>query len=298
MKKLLVIGGTGLVGSRFCELVKDRFEVVSIDEKILDITNREAIEKYFGENKFDSVINFSAYTDVAGGESQWNDKNGLAYRLNVLAPGYLANELIKSDTFFVHFSTDFVFEGLEDSKGPFDEDSQLPGKPDNLCWYGWTKNRGEVEISKSKVRNAIVRIANPFRSNYPQKLDFARKILDLYDNGNLFPLFTDQVITPCFVDDLVEPLSKIVDEELEGKFHLVSGDTGTYYEVGSYILEKARGVAGVTKEASLVEFMKTPGRNKRPIFGGLATKKTEEKLGMTFKTWRQMVDEFTNQLKS
>lgn len=296
MKKVLVIGGSGMVGSRFCELASSKFDIVTVDEKTLDITDKEAVEKYFGENKFDSVINFSAYTDVAGGENQWNDEGGLAYRLNVLAPGYLADELVKSNTFLVHFSTDFVFEGLMNSKGPFDEDGLLSSKPDNLCWYGWTKNRGEVEISKSEVRNAIVRIANPFRSNFPQKTDFARKILDLYDNGNLFPLFTDQIITPCFVDDLVEPLSKIVDEEIEGRFHLVSSDTGTYFEVGSYILEKARGVKGVTKQTSLIEFMKTPGRNKRPIFGGLATKKTEEKLGMKFRTWRQMVDSFVSNL--
>jgi len=298
MKRVLAIGGSGMVGSRFCELAASKFEIISIDEKILDITDKNAVEKYFSENKFDSVINFSAYTDVAGGESQWNDKEGIAYRLNVLAPGYLSEALKKTDTLFVHFSTDFVFEGLENSKGPFDEDSDIPDKPDNLCWYGWTKNRGEVEIKKSGVKNAIVRIANPFRSVFPQKTDFARKILDLYDNNNLFPLFTDQIITPCFIDYMVEPLSMIVEEKKEGMFHLVSSDAGSYFEVGSYILEKGRGVVGVAKESSLVEFMKTPGRNKRPIFGGLATEKTQEKLGMKFKSWREMVDEFAAQLKA
>lgn len=298
MKKVLVIGGSGMVGSRFCELVKDKFEITNINETILDITDKGAVETYFSKNKFDSVLNLSAYTDVAGAESQWNDQEGIAYKLNVLAPGYLADILNRNGIFFVHFSTDFVFEGLENSKGLYDEDAQLPDSPDNLCWYGWTKNRGEVEIEKSGVKNAIVRIANPFRSVFPQKMDFARKILDLYDNNNLFPLFTDQIITPIFIDDLVEPLSIIIEKSLEGKFHLVSSDKGSYFEVGSYILEKGRGVVGVTKEASLVEFMKTPGRNKRPIFGGLSTEKTQEKLGMKFKTWREMVDEFVSQLKS
>jgi dTDP-4-dehydrorhamnose reductase len=298
MKKVLAIGGSGMVGSRFCELAKDKFEIVSINEKTLDITDKNAVEAYFSQNKFDSVLNFSAYTDVSGAESQWNDQDGIAYRLNALAPKYLADVLNKNNIFFIHISTDFVFEGLENSKGPYDEDVRLPDKPDNLCWYGWTKNRGEAEIEKSEVKNAIIRIANPFRSVFPQKLDFARKILDLYDNNNLFPLFTDQIITPIFVDDLVTPLSVIIEKSLEGKFHLVSSDTGSYFDVGSYILEKGRGVKGVTKEASLVEFMKTPGRNKRPIFGGLATKKTQEKLGIKFNTWREMVDEFAAQLKS
>ena len=298
MKKVLVIGATGLVGSRFTKLSKDNLELLGIDEKVLDITDSVAVDKYFSENKFDSVINLSAYTDVAGGENQWNDEKGLCWRLNVLAPKYLGDALKKQNSFLVHFSTDFAFEGLEGSRGPFDEDSKLPDDPTNLCWYGWTKNRGELEVEKTGVRNAIVRIANPFRANFPLKLDFARKILDLYDKNSLFPLFTDQTITPCFIDDLVAPLSKIVENAIEGKFHLVSADTGTYFDVGSYILEKARDVKGVAKESSLVEFMKTPGRNKRPIFGGLATEKTQEKLGMKFRTWRQMVDEFAEQLKS
>jgi len=296
MKKVLVIGATGLVGSRFIELGKDKFEITPVDQKTLDITNQSAVEKYFQGNKFDAVVNFAAYTDVAGGESQWNDKDGLAYKLNVLAPKYLSEILKKTNTFLVHFSTDFVFEGLENSKGPFEEGFKIPEMPDNLCWYGWTKNRGEVEVVNSGAKYAIVRIANPFRSNFPLKLDFARKILDLYDKNSLFPLFTDQIITPSFIDDLVSPLSKIIDDSLEGNFHLVSSDTGTYFEVGSYILEKSRGVKNVAKEASLVEFMKTPGRNKRPIFGGLKTEKTQQKLGMKFRTWKEMVDEFSSQL--
>ena len=295
MKKVLVIGATGLVGSRFTELAKDKFEIISVDEKSLDITNYDSVKNYFDKNNFDAVVNFAAYTDVAGAEKEWNDETGLCYKLNTLAPGYLAQECKLYNKFLVHFSTDFVFEGLEDSKGPFDEDQKLPDKPDNLCWYGWTKNRGEIEIEIRETQNAIVRIANPFRANFPQKLDFARKLIDLYDKNNLFPLFTDQIITPIFVDNLVEPLSKIVSEEIEGKFHLVSSDTGNYYEVGKYILEKARAAGDKVQESSLVEFMKTPGRNKRPIWGGLATQKTQEKLGMKFKTWREMVDQFVEQ---
>lgn len=292
--KLLVIGYTGLVGSRFCELAKKDFKITGIDEKILDITNQSAVQDFFSKNSFDAVINLSAYTDVAGAEAQWNKKEGLCYRLNTLAPGYLAEEAKKYNIFFVHFSTDFVFEGLEDSKGPFEEDRILPENSDNLCWYGWTKNRGEVEVANRGDHFAVVRIANPFRSEFPGKLDFARKLLDLYDKKSLFPLFTDQIITPVFVDDLINPLTKIVKDGLEGNFHLVSSDTCSYYDFGNYLLEKARGVKNFPEKASLTEFLKNPERNKRPIFGGLATEKTQSELGMKFKTWREMVDEFTS----
>lgn len=298
MKKVLVIGSGGLVGSRFMELAKDRLNLIPVDREQIDITNKESVEKFFSENKFDVTVNLAAFTDVAGAEKEAGNEDGLAWKLNVLAPKYLAEASHKFDRFFVHFSTDFVFEGLEDSKGPFDEDAELPSCPDDLCWYGWTKNRGEVEVSKVGEPYAIVRIANPFRANFSGKTDFIRKILYLYDQKSLFPLFTDQIITPIFVDDITDPLVKIVDGSLEGNFHVVSADTGSYFEVGDYALEKARGVKNAAEKASLIEFLKTPGRNKRPIWGGLSAKKTQEALGLRFRTWQEMVDEFAGQLKS
>lgn len=296
MKKVLVIGHSGMVASRFMELAANRFQINGIDEHTLDITNEESVNRYFGENDFDTVINFAAYTDVAKAEQEWNNQNGICWRLNVLAPKYLANASKKFHKHLVQFSTDFVFEGLEDSKGPFDEDMSLPNVADNLCWYGWTKNRGEIEVKNTGIDHSMVRIANPFRSVFPLKLDFARKILDLYDKKSLFPLFSDQVITPIFIDELVEPLARIIENSYYGNFHLVSSDAGSYFDVGSYILEKARGVIGVAEQSSLIEFMKTPGRNKRPIFGGLATTKTQDRLGVKFNTWKVMVDNFTKQL--
>lgn len=298
MKKIAIIGGTGMVASRFIDLSKNSFDITSLDEKTLDITSQPKVSEFFKKNNFDAVVNFAAFTDVAGAEAQRGDQGGLAWKLNVLAPGYLAEVCKDNGLFMVHFSTDFVFEGLEDSKGPFDEDSAFLNKPDNLSWYGWTKLNGEKAVKEHLGDSAIVRIAYPFRAEFDKKSDFARKILELYDAGNLYPLFGDQVITPIFIDDLIEPLSKIIDSHSIGNYHLVSSDTVSYYDFGDYLLQKTRGVKGVPQKASLVEFMKTPGRNKRPIWGGLATKKTQAKLGLKFRTWKEMVDEFVNQLSS
>ena len=298
MKKVLVIGASGLVGSRFVELAKSKFEITPVDQTILDITNKSAVEKYFKENKFDVVINFAAFTDVGGAEKETENQGGMAWKLNVLAPKYIAEVLDKLGIFLVHISTDFVFEGLENSKGPFDEDSVLPDSPQNLSWYGWTKLLGEKAVRETNKNSAIVRISYPFRSNFDKKTDFARKILELYDLGTLYPLFTDQIITPLFIDDLAEPLSKIIESGATGNFHIVSSDTVSYYDFGDYLLEKVKGVKSAPQKASVIEFMKTPGRNKRAIWGGLKTEKTQAKLGMKFRTWKEMVDEFISQIPS
>ena len=298
MKKVLVIGASGLVGSRFVELAGNRFEITPVDQKTLDITDASAVDKYFQENKFDAAVNFAAFTDVSGAEKETGSEDGMAWKLNVLAPEHVAKAASENGVFLIHISTDFVFEGLENSKGPFDKDGPLPGKPDNLCWYGWTKLLGEKSVRENCKNFAIVRIGYPFRSHFEGKVDFARKIIELYDAGTLYPLFADQIITPIFIDDLTEPLSKIIEAETPGNYNIVSSDTVTYYDFGNYLLEKVRGVKDAPQRASVIEFMKTPGRNKRAIWGGLKTEKTQKTLGLKFRTWREMVDEFVGQLNS
>lgn len=296
MKKVLVIGAKGLVGSRFAELAGSGFDIIAADREEIDITDRASVEKYFGGNEFDSVINLAAFTDVAAAEKETGNEEGLCWKLNASAPKYLAEFSKKYKRFLIHFSTDFVFEGLESSKGPFDEDDKLPDTRDNLCWYGWTKLLGEKAVRKVCKNSAIVRITYPFRSHYAGKADFARKIIELYDAGTLYPLFTDQVITPIFIDDLVEPLSKLIEIERPGIYHIASDDITTYYDFGNYLLEKSKDIKDVPQKASLVEFLKNPERNKRPIWGGFKTQKTQQTLGIKFKSWREMIDEFVSQL--
>ena len=293
MKKVLVIGATGLIGSRFCELAKDLINIVPIDEKTLDITDKSSVEKYFSQNQFDCVLNFAAVTDVDGAEKERGDENGFTWKLNVLGPKNLATECKNTNRFLVQISTDFVFRGTEGEAGPYAEETKIPDNMDGLGWYGWSKNRAEIKIKESEARHAIVRIAYPFYSSkYDLKLDFAKNYLKLYDEGKLFPIFTDQILSVINVDELVNPLVKILDQEMAGVFHIVSSDTTTPFDFVEYLLKKARSVEGIVQKGLMFEFLKAEGRTPRPRLGGLKTEITQEKLGIKFKSWKEMVDGF------
>ena len=299
MKKVLVIGASGMVASRIVDLAKDMLDITPLDEKIIDITNAKSVEDYFKNNSFDSVINFAAFTNVDAAEAQRGDETGLVWKLNVEGPENLAKVCAAKNIFLIHISTDFVFPGTEAYPGPYSEDSRLPETPDGIGWYGWTKNRAEFEIRNLGSRNAIVRYGYPFRAaKYELKKDWARNLINLYNEHKLYPLFDDQIQSIVFIDDLVEPLAKIINEELAGIFHIASIDTTTPYEVGSYLLEKYTGKPVEILKGSMVEFLKTPGRTPRSRFGGLNNLITRKTLNMKFKTWKEMVDEFVNQLKS
>ncbi len=299
MKKVLVIGGTGMVASRFVDLAKNILNITSIDEKTLDITDNAAVEKYLEKNKFDAVINFAAFTNVDAAERETGNEEGLAYRLNVLGPKNLAEYCNDNNIFLVHISTDFVFPGTEGEPGPYDEDAPLPETPTGIGWYGWTKNRAEVMIQNTSTDYAIVRYAYPFRAApFELKSDWARGVIKLYEEKKLYPLFTDQTQSVIFIDDLVEPLIKIVDGKLNGVFHIASKDTTTPYEIASYLLEKYVGKPIELEKGLMAEFLKAPGRTPRPRIGGFKVEKTQGKLGVQFKTWKEMVDGFVKQLNT
>ena len=297
MKKVLIIGGSGMVASRFADLARADFEITSIDEKTLDITDKEAVEKYLTENLFDAVINFAAFTNVDGAEVQKGDESGLVYRLNVEGPRHLAGSCKVKNIFLVHISTDFIFPGTENSPGPYTEDAAIPETSDGIGWYGWTKNRAEKVIRESGVRHAIIRYGYPFRAaEYELKSDWARNLIKLYDEQKLYPLFDDQTQSVIFIDELVAPLTKIIKDEISGIFHIVSSDTTTPYEIGKYLLEKYAGKPVDVQKGSMEEFLKAEGRTPRPRLGGLKTEKTQEILGIKFRTSRAMVDDFVANL--
>ena len=300
MKKVLAIGGSGMVGSRFCELAKDKFEIISIDEKTLDITDRNAVEAYFSQNKFNSVINFSAYTNVSEGENDRGNKEGIAWKLNALAPGYLAEACLKDNIFFIHISTDMVFPGNKNDPGPYSEDHQIPEDDSVVTWYGYTKGVGEKAVTKILGDNVcILRLIYPFRSHFEGKLDYLRKPIQLYGEDKLYPLFTDQKLTTVFVDDVCRILEKILKLGQTGIFHASCTDLASPYDHVLYALEKIKGTAVTLKTGLIEEFLKTATSTVRyPQFGGLKTETTQEKLGMKFRTWREMIDEFVSQLKS
>lgn len=297
MKKILVIGATGLVGSRFVSLVKDKVGIIPVDENTLDITSFEAVDKYFSEKYFDSVLNFAAITNVDAAEKEKGNESGITWKLNVDGVENLNKASIKYNKFIVQISTDFVFKGDQENPGPYNEVVEIPNSIDGIGWYGWTKNRAENLLRKSESRNAIARIAYPFyAAEFGSKLDYAKNYLKLYDERKLFPVFTDQTLSVLNVDDLAEPLLKILTEELTGIFHIVSSNTTTPFDFVAYLLKKSRNIEGVVKKGLMEEFLKVEGRTPRPRLGGFKTEITENRLNIKFKTWQEMVDEFVKQL--
>ncbi|MBI4039692.1 sugar nucleotide-binding protein [Candidatus Daviesbacteria bacterium] len=305
-----ITGATGLVGSRLVELLANKWNFVALDRQEAENSARQLpiikyqmldllsspVEQIIADSASPYFLHLAAFTDVDAAEKQRGQKqDSLAWKLNVDATDRIARACRQSGKLLIYISTDFIFDG---KKGPYKEDDQLVDSPDEISWYGWTKLAGEQKIQQSGVEAAVVRIAYPFRANYPQKLDFASRIIDLYKKDQLYPMFDDQELTPTWVDDLSLALDKILSDRLTGIFHVAAanGDKITIspYDFAVMLLDRFFQAGHKVKRGSLAESLRSGKTTPRPVQGGLLTGKIEN-CGVKLSSVEQAIDQLYDQ---
>lgn len=292
MKRVFVTGASGLVGSRFVELYSSKYEIIAPNYPEFDLTDSGKVEDTIRNSGPDVIINFAAYTNVSEAENQRDDENGDCWKINIKGVKNLLGTAI-SIRHFIHISTDMVFPGSSENPGPYTESNAPEADSKKLTWYGFTKAEAERIVTKTLGKNqTILRLIYPVRAKHEAKLDYLRKPLSLFDQGKLYPLFNDQQVTITFIDEACLVLEKIIEGKVFGTFHASTPDTSTPYELVNYLIEKARGVKGAVKAASLDEFLKSSGSSpvRYPKYGGLRVEETEGVLGLKFSPWRKVIE--------
>lgn len=304
--KVLITGGSGLVGSHFIKQVND-FEILAPLSSEFDLTDPIKISKYLEEKNPDWIINFAAFTDVNAAENQRGDEMGSAWQINVVGVQNILDAFRSKN--FIQISTDMVFPGNLSQPGPYDETDLPPETPGDLTWYGWTKNRAEKIVRK---RGAILlRIIYPVRATFDQKTDYIRGPLQKIAEGKMYPLFHDQQVSVSLVGEISETISKIIEFHSEGIFHVVSNtsieeishsvyhvssDTTSPHELIKRVLDELGLDSSNLRSSSILDYLKTQTNQSRyPVYGGLKTKKTEDRLGLHFSTWQTVVDHLIDQ---
>lgn len=275
---LAVIGSSSMVGSRFCQLSKNDFIQVLTDLPKVDITETESVDKFVKNQPFEWLILFSAYTDVEAAEKQRNDQKSPCWQINVEGVKNVVGTCKKYHKKLLFISTDFVFDG---ASGPYNEDDPV-GNLDQISWYGLTKLEAEKTIQQKLNDFLILRISYPYRGPYPKKADFAKTILAKHKQGQLFPLYTDQILTPTFVDDLAPAVKLLIKNGKRGIFHVASPLLTTPYDFAKELLTVFTDKPTNLVKGSIANFSGAP----RPRRGGLKVTKIE-KCGFRPTDWRQ-----------
>jgi len=290
--KIIGTGLTGLLGSRIIELLNREFNFIDIslhgNKNILDVLT---LEKTFKENN-DSliVLHTAAFVDADKAWMERGNKNGLCYLTNVEGTRNIVRLCKKYDKYLIFTSTNYVFNGKKE--GLYTEKDY----PDPVDWYGKTKFLAETIILKEKIPASILRLSFLFRSKYSKKIDLVRKIINGLKNRDLNPMFSDQVITPSFVDDVVFGIKYFIKNKPTGIYNLCPSDYYSPYDLALLVAETFGYDKNLVRKTTIDKYLKFK-QNSRPWPKNLAFDNQKiTKLGIKMRNIKDSLTEMKKQL--
>jgi len=224
-----------------------------------------------------AVVNAAAYTAVDKAE----DDEAAAFRTNAEAPGVLARACASRSIPFVHYSTDYVFDGR--GTRPYREDDAV----DPLGVYGASKRAGEDAVRAAGGVHLILRTAWVYGLHGH---NFLRTMLRVGAEREELRVVADQVGTPTpasLIADVTAALLRAPDRA-SGTFHLTPRGETSWHGFAEAIFDEAL-AQGLTARAPRVVAIATadyPTRAQRPAYSRLDIGKLEQHLGHALPEWR------------
>jgi dTDP-4-dehydrorhamnose reductase len=254
---LITTGLSGLVGSTFHDAYSDAYEMTNLDishpTQPVDITSYDQVAQAIVNHPAKTIIHLAAFTNVTAAFEQENDKDGIAYKVNVLGTENVAKAAKESGKHLIHISTAFVFDGAKETMyTEVDETNPIE-------WYGKTKALAEEVVANTLDAESwsILRIDFPFRSQPSPRPDIARKNIQALKLG--YPLFNDHFFGPTYLDDFTRVLNFFVESKTTGLFNCSSGEKWSDYELGQALI-KALELPYEAKAGKLDDYLKTLNR--------------------------------------
>ena len=235
--KVLLTGVNGQLGKTIALLKPNKFELIPISRKELDLEDSKECFNLVIRHKPEWIINTAAYTAVDLAEKQVEK----AYQINYEAPKQFAKALSTYGGKILHISTDFVFDG--NKKKPYLPNDKI--NPINV--YGKSKAAGEAaiqEILKDSNQFKIIR-TSWLMSNYGR--NFALTILKLINEKKNLSVVNNQFGSPTNCSSLAEVCWKVINFKLNGNFsylpnlmHWSNLGEASWYDVATYIFNTAK----------------------------------------------------------
>jgi dTDP-4-dehydrorhamnose reductase len=282
--KILLTGKDGQVGFALHKKIASLGEVIATNRSELDLENSVAIRTFIEKIKPDVIINAAAYTDVDKAESEIE----LAHQVNAEAPKVLAEKASQLNVPMIHFSTDYVFDGLKNK--PYLETDQ----PNPQSIYGQTKWEGEEHV-RSHKKHIILRTSWVFSSRGES---FLKTILKRIQEESSLNIVSDQKGTPTSADALADVTYKIIKAILNnpnfkdfGTYHVALDGETNWYQYACFITDEAIRLGLKTTMTSQdiksipTDAYPTPAR--RPVNSKLNTTKIKNTFMLEFPDWKE-----------
>jgi len=271
---ILLTGADGQVGFELARSLAHCGELIAVNRAALDLSDADAIVAMVRAHRPQLIVNAGAYTSVDLAEQARDE----AFAVNARAPGVLAEEAKRQDALLIHYSTDYVFDGMRST--PYDEEA--PVHPLNV--YGESKREGERAIEASGAHALVFRTGWIYGA---RGRNFLMTMLRLASERDELRVIADQHGTPNWCRTLSDATASAVARglpwlaERAGLYHLVSAGATTWHGFAQAIFGDASRPHVVPIATS--EYP-TPAR--RPAYGVLSARKFEETFGYRMPGWR------------
>ena len=284
---VLLTGSSGQLGKSFYPYLSKDYRLVQYNSESLDFKDLKKLDKTIREIRPNIIINTAAYTDVDSAEENIKE----AKLINAEAVGVIADVAKKLGTILVHYSTDFVFDGIK-NEGFFEDDITNP-----MNNYGISKLEGERHVINSGCKHFIIRTSwlySSFGNN------FFTKIINSAKKGNDIFVVNDQYGSPTSTSLLVKTTLKLLNKQdaKNGIYHVASKEKISKYDFASYFLNALfkRNFFDTKINFIATQTIKSKSNAVRPYNSYLDTSKIEKELSFSLPNWKSDCNEVLSDL--
>jgi dTDP-4-dehydrorhamnose reductase len=278
----LVVGAHGQLGRVLAPRFAAEWNVRPCTRADVDLTDHRVLAALVRASGAALVVNCAAYNDVDGAE----DNPVTALDVNAVAVGTMARAAAAIDAIFVHYSTDFVFDGT--ATRPYTEDD----RPDPRSVYGQSKMLGEW-LAADAPRHYVLRVESLFGG--PQRRTSTDRIIATVSTGGVAPVFADRTVSASFVDDVADATWYLVTHAAPfGLYHCVNTGVATWLEVGQEIARQLGQPETTLNPTSVREVtFKAP----RPQYAALDNRRLTA-AGFTMPSWQDALARHLRRLQA
>jgi dTDP-4-dehydrorhamnose reductase len=286
LMKILLLGKNGQLGWELQRSLAPLGEVVACGRAEADLTNPGNLRTLVRKVSPQVIVNAAAYTAVDKAESEPD----LAFLINSEAVDLLAKEASLLNAWFIHYSTDYVFDGTKE--GPYQEtDATAP-----LDIYGKSKLSGEEAIHASGCKHLIFRTSWVYaaRGN-----NFVKTMLRLARERDEIKVVCDQIGAPTSAELLADVTACCLyrlqcdatfASQHGGTYNLAASGSTSWHGFAQFILDEAlrHGVklCATSKNVLAIPTSDYPLPAKRPSNSRLATQKISSIFGLELPSWQ------------
>jgi dTDP-4-dehydrorhamnose reductase len=278
---IVITGGRGMLAQALVATLAARnLTAVAVDRATVDITREADVQQLFSRYKPTLLINCAAHTKV----DLCEDEPDKADAINGHAVGLLAATARNHNTFLVHYSTDFVFDGT--GHRPYRIDDEV----NPLSAYGRSKLLGERKLQENSPEKwLILRTAWLYGRGGPS---FPRTMVERGRAGQQLKVVNDQVGSPTYTPDLAAATLDLLDGGRTGLWHLTNSGQTSWFEFARAALEEFEVPASVGSISTADWMIARPKQAIRPAYSVLDVSPFAAAAGRPMRPWRTALKDF------